>query len=479
MATSFPAVEAKMRAAGLGDAAVAAFRLNYDKLLRGESGMLPESALDAVTTLPRFDADVVGFQARSVPSEKDVAGVLRQTVVLKLNGGLGTSMGLEKAKSLLPVKDGETFLTLIAKQVKHLRAQYPSANVKFMLMNSFSTSEDTMAALRASGHADLADEPDVELMQNKSPKVRVDDFSPVAWEKDPELEWCPPGHGDLYAALLGSGTLQRLVDAGYRYAFVSNSDNLGATLDVDLLCYFAKSGKHFLMEVAERTEADKKGGHLALHKGTTRMVLRESAMCPKEDTDAFQDIKRHGFFNTNNIWLDLVEVLRVMKSQGGAMPLPLIKNKKTVDPRDPSSTPVFQLETAMGAAIESFENAGAIVVPRSRFAPVKTTSDLFALRSDAYVVTPDFRIELTKGPTAKAPIVALDDKFYKLVDQMDALVLTPPSLVDCEKLVVSGPAKFASKGVVFRGTCAVTVDGAPVEVPRGEYVSGAVCPKPT
>ena len=87
--------------------------------------------------------------------------LLSQTAVLKLNGGLGTSMGLEKAKSLLPVKDGKTFLDLIAEQITYSRKQF-GAKVRFVLMNSFSTSDDTKAHLSKS-HKDLLSEEDVEL----------------------------------------------------------------------------------------------------------------------------------------------------------------------------------------------------------------------------------------------------------------------------------------------------------------------------
>ena len=66
---------------------------------------------------------------------------------------------------------------------------------------------------------------------------------------------CPPGHGDIYPSLLGSGFLDRLLSKGVKYLFVSNSDNLGATLDVDLLAYFAKTDKAFIMEVKLATSA--------------------------------------------------------------------------------------------------------------------------------------------------------------------------------------------------------------------------------
>lgn len=121
------------------------------------------------------------------------------------------------------------------------------------------------------------------------------------------------------------------------------------------------------MECCRRTEADKKGGHLALRKGDSQLILRESAQCAKEDEPAFQDISRHQFFNTNNLWVRLDLLFDLMKKSGGFVPLPTILNGKTVDPQQDTSTPVWQLETAMGAAIECFPGAGAVVVPRSRF----------------------------------------------------------------------------------------------------------------
>jgi UTP--glucose-1-phosphate uridylyltransferase/phosphoglucomutase len=165
-------------------------------------------------------------------SAGDAKALLAQTCVLKLNGGLGTSMGLEKAKSLLTVKDGNTFLDLIALQVKHQRQAFGS-QVAFVLMNSFSTTEDTKAFL-AAAHADLLAEPHIELLQNKSPKVDKATLLPAAWPAAPALEWCPPGHGDIYAALAGSGMLEALLASGLKYMFVSNSDNVRACVSCNV-----------------------------------------------------------------------------------------------------------------------------------------------------------------------------------------------------------------------------------------------------
>merc|ERR550514_2506397 len=191
-------------------------------------------------------------------------------------------------------------------------------------------------------------------------------------------------------------------------------------MDLKLLTYFAETGAPFMMEVATRTDADKKGGHLAKDAATGGLLLRESAQCPDEDEKEFQNVGKYKFFNTNNLWVDLEALKKIFDQNKGMIPLPVMKNAKTVDPRDKNSTKVLQLETAMGAAISCFPGASAIVIPRSRFAPVKTTNDLLALRSDAYVLTPDYRIELAKSRNGVPPDIKLDGA-YKFVDAMETL----------------------------------------------------------
>lgn len=200
-------------------------------------------------------------------------------------------------------------------------------------------------------------------------------------------------------------------------------------------------------------------------------MLRESAMCASDDKEAFEDITKHKFFNTNNLWVNLEALQETMAASNGMLPLPLIKNKKTVNPRDSTTAPVFQLETAMGSAIECFDGAGAVVVPRSRFAPVKTCSDLFCLRSDAYLVTEASTVELA---VEEQPFIKLDDKHYKLVDKMEALVEDYPSLKACTSLKVTGPVNFAA-GVAVAGAVEVTnLAAEPVTLMAGEYADTTV-----
>ena len=334
----------------------------------------------------------------------------------------------------------------MVRQILDLRKN-GGAKVRLLLMNSFSTSGETLAHLEKYRAGGLAVAAEVELMQNQIPKIDAATLLPVEWPADPDLEWCPPGHGDLYPALVGSGWLDRLLAEGVKYAFVSNSDNLGAILDPAILRYFADSGAPFLMEVTRRTAADRKGGHLALRKADGRLLLREVAQCPEEDLGAFQDVGRHRYFNTNSLWLRLDLLKEQLAADSGVLPLPMIRNNKTVNPRDKNSTAVVQLESAMGAAIECFEGAAAIEVPRSRFAPVKTTGDLLALRSDAYEVLDDGQVRLAASRHGVPPNIMLSDD-YKLVDQIEALGV--PGLIGCRSLTVKGRMKFAP-GVIVRG----------------------------
>src|SRR5262249_6632657 len=150
-----------------------------------------------------------------------------------------------------------------------------------VLMNSFATTDASLAALDA--HPELAQDVPREFIQNKVPKLDARTLEPIDWPADPALEWAPPGHGDLYVALVTSGMLATLLEHGYRYAFVSNADNLGATLDTRILRWFVDSGAPFAMEVADRTAADRKGGHLARRASDGHLVLREIAQTPEAD----------------------------------------------------------------------------------------------------------------------------------------------------------------------------------------------------
>ncbi len=441
------------------------FLENAKRWRNGEMGLLPGRELGEIGRLPRME------ELDSLDPLSDTA--IHQTIVIKLNGGLGTSMGLERAKSLMVAKNGLTFLDIIVKQIAFLRRKC-RARLPLLLMNSFSTEEDSLAALRNKHPLFANDSLPLSFVQHRVPKLNAQDGTPVRWPANPAMEWCPPGHADIYYALQTTGLLDRLLAGGYRYAFVSNADNLGAMLNMGILGHIVRNNIPFLMEVTARTECDRKGGHLARDKTTGRLLLRESAQCPPDEADDFQNIETYTLFNTNNLWLNL-EALRDLLAQHGGMPaIPLIVNRKTVDPTDAASPAVVQLEAAMGAAISCFENAEALVVPRNRFAPVKTTNDLLAVRSDLYTLGEEHQVALHPQRFSPPPDIRLDPAYYKSIADFEArFPYGAPSLLHCEELQIDGNI-FFGRNITVEGrlhlknptdTPAVMADGSRLHTP--------------
>jgi UTP--glucose-1-phosphate uridylyltransferase len=453
---------ARLREDGAAPATVASFGRAMGLVASGDSGLIPEGSIEPVDSVEEY--------AALEPAGSGERELLDATVVIKLNGGLGTSMGMSGPKSLLEVKDGLSFLEITARQVSSLRERAGGPRLPLVLLDSFRTAGPSLELLEGLGG--LSAGLPADFLQGRVPKL-LDDGSlmPVSWPADPELEWSPPGHGDLYPALVGSGLLGRLREEGFRYAFVSNADNLGAVVDPSILAWMARDGVPFAMEVARRTEADRKGGHIA-RRADGSLVLREIAQTPEGDREAFADIERHRFFNTNSIWFDL-DALAAALGSDGVIDLPLIVNRKTVDPSDPSSPAVLQLETAVGAALSAIPGARALLVPRSRFMPVKTTDDLLVLRSDAYRLEEDGRLAFTGDPSLGPPVVELDPSWYRLIGEFeDRFPAGPPSLRECRRLEVRGDVLFEGGVQVVGDVVLDSPDGERMVVAAGTRLAG-------
>ncbi|MEZ0578010.1 UTP--glucose-1-phosphate uridylyltransferase [Nocardioides sp. MH1] len=447
---------AKMAEAGVDPVAIETFAHYYRLLEHGETGLIPESSIEPV--------DIEALADVEVPDDV-AAEALRRTAIIKLNGGLGTSMGMDRAKSLLCVRRGLSFLDIIARQVLHLRQTY-DAPLPLLFMNSFRTSADTLEALARYEDLPVAGLP-LDFLQNKEPKLLASDLTPAEFPRDPDLEWCPPGHGDVYTALRGSGVLTQLLDQGFHYVFISNSDNLGAVASPEVAGWFAQSGAPFAIEAVRRTPSDKKGGHFARRKADKRLVLRETAQTAKEDLEALADLERHRYTSTNNLWIDLRVLAQTLDQRDGVLGLPLIRNEKTLDPADPSTPKVIQIETAMGAAIEVFEGARLVEVTRARFVPVKTTNDLLVLRSDVYEIGKDFVLDMV---AADLPYVDLDPDHYKLVGEFDKRFPEgAPSMAKATSLKVGGDWTFGH-GVQIVGDVELDTTSAQ-RVAAGEVLS--------
>jgi UTP--glucose-1-phosphate uridylyltransferase len=457
----------RMTHRGVDPLAIRVFEDAYAQLEAGSTGLIPEADIEPLRGVPTLEE--ISGDAGTRASE--YAEALARTAVVKLNGGLGTSMGLSGPKSVLEVRDGLTFLDVVARQVLSLRERH-GVPVPLILMNSFRTRDQSLAAL--AGYADLAvDGLPLDFLQNAEPKLRVDDLSPVSWPDDPDLEWCPPGHGDVYVALVASGVLSALRDKGFRYAFLSNADNLGATCDPAIPAWMARESIPYVAEVCERTPNDRKGGHLAVRRRDGRVVLRDTAMVAPEDQRHFQDTQRHALFHANNLWVDLDALDEQMSSRGGVLGLPIIVNRKTVDPSRKDSTPVIQVESAMGTAIEVFDGSRALHVPRRRFRPVKTTNELLLLRSDLYGFGDGFEVVAQTG--RPDPRVDLDDH-YTLIGDFDArFPAGSPLMAECTSLRVRGDVTFGT-GIRCVGDVVVDAD-EPLTIPDGTtFPEGAAFP---
>ena len=449
----------KMRGAGVSELAVSVFSRFHEQLRAEATGIIPEATIDPLDDVPHLD-DVR-------PGDAEVSEALGRTVIIKLNGGLGTSMGIAGPKTALSVRDGMSFLDIIARQVLALRERH-GVQTPLLLMDSFRTSEQSLEIL--GGHPGIAVEGlPLDFLQNKEPKLRADDLGPVEWPDDPDLEWCPPGHGDVYVALQTTGLLDTLRERGYRYAFLSNADNLGATCEGAVPAWMAREGIPYVTEVCPRTRNDRKGGHLAVRKRDGRLVLRDSAMVADGEDHYFQDTDRHRWFHANNLWVDLDALAARLAERDGILGLPIIVNRKTVDPTRPDSTPVIQIESAMGAAVEVFDGSRALAVDRSRFRPVKTTNELLLIRSDLYRLTEDYLVESTIDHDE--PFVDLSGP-YKLVGGFDErFPRGVPSIRGCSSLRVEADATFGAD-VVCTGDVRVT--GGVRTIPDGAHLEGDV-----
>jgi UTP--glucose-1-phosphate uridylyltransferase len=450
---------AKMRAAGAHEEAIRSFEDAYTRLRSGGESLLATADLEPVGDVPAFE---------DLP-DADAAQALSETALIKLNGGLATSMGLQEPKSLIEVHGGHTFLDVIVGQAQALRARY-GVQLPLILMDSDATRTATLAALDSIGAIDNGGL-DPDFLQSMIPKLDASTLAPATWPDAPALEWCPPGHGDVYGALRRSGMLQALRERGIRYAMISNADNLGAQLDPRIVAYMAAHQIPFLMEVVQGTEADRKGGHVARRRADGQLVLRETAQTPEADQESFRDYRRWRYYNTNTLWVDLDILSQRLDTTGGVLSLPLIVNRKTVDPRDQRSTAVIQLESAMGAAIESFPGASLLLVPRTRFAPVKTTDDLLVLRSDVYTISDEMVVAPLPERASNLPYVELDKRYYKLIDDFERrFPAGPPSLRLAERLVVSGDVTFGADMIVL-GPVSVSVDH-PTTLDAGTTLDG-------
>jgi len=422
----------KMIKKGVSELAIKIFEKNLNKMIEGDSFFYSSKE---ITPLSKTDAILENNYKENLDEIKNMANKI---AVIKLNGGLGTSMGMQSPKSQLRVKNDLNFLEITVNQILSFNSKYKT-KVPLIFMNSFNTHEETEQNL-AKLNFENESLPH-SFNENKSPKIKRFEkegnvyYEPAEYPTDINLEWAPPGHADVYPSLYESNLLETLTEQGYEYVFISNVDNLGASLTPSIISKIFEMDSSFTMEVANRTENDKKGGHLAIKNG--KLILRESSQVLKEDEDDFQDFSKYKFFNTNSIWIKIKSLKELLDKNQGILDLPIIINQKNINPSDLTSEKIIQLESAMGSAISLFDDAKTVLVPAERFIPVKNTSNLLYLLSDLVEMDENYLLH-----PIKFLHIELKNNGYKLVYDFFQRFKFIPSLKNCKSLIIEKDIYF-------------------------------------
>lgn len=408
---------------------------------------------------PSEDA-VICYSNLTKPKDAEIKTMLNKLVVVKLNGGLGTSMGCTGPKSIIQVRNDLTFLDLTVKQVEELNKKY-DCDIPLVLMNSFNTDLETNKILRKyQDHRCKI----YTFMQSKFPRINKETLMPEPGE------YYPPGHGDFYQSFCRSHLLSDFIKEGREYCFVSNIDNLGANVDLNILNRLLigdrSTSPSFVMEVTNKTMADVKGGTLI--KYANKLRLLEIAQVPKEHVEEFKSVKKFKIFNTNNLWMRLKSIEYLVTND--KLDLEIIVNPKHLE----SGVDVVQLETASGAAMKDFERALGINVPRSRFLPVKKTDDLLIIMSNLFTLQNGVLSMSPYRAFPTMPLVKLGDTHFSRVREFLARFASIPDLLELNHLTVSGDVTFG-KGVSLRGTVIVIANhGDRIDIPSGSILENKI-----
>ncbi|KAJ6370714.1 hypothetical protein OIU77_001259 [Salix suchowensis] len=421
------------------------------RYLSGEAQQVEWSKIQTPT-----DEVVVPYDTLAPTPEdpEETRKLLDKLVVLKLNGGLGTTMGCTGPKSVIEVRNGLTFLDLIVIQIENLNKKY-GCSVPLLLMNSFNTHDDTQKIIEKYSNSNIEIHT---FNQSQYPRIVVDDFVPLPSKGHTDKDgWYPPGHGDVFPSLKNSGKLDALLSKGKEYVFVANSDNLGAVVDLKILNHLIRNKNEYCMEVTPKTLADVKGGTLISYEG--KVQLLEIAQVPDQHVNEFKSIEKFKIFNTNNLWVNLKAIKRLVEAD--ALKMEIIPNPKEVD-----GVKVLQLETAAGAAIRFFDHAIGINVPRSRFLPVKATSDLLLVQSDLYTLVDGFVIRNPARTIPANPSIELGPEFKKVASFLSRFK-SIPSIIELDSLKVAGDVWFGV-GITLKGKVSIAAkSGVKLEMPDG------------
>jgi len=405
------------------------------------------------------EQSILSYDELEAPGDERAKKLLDKLAICRLNGGLGTSMGCIGPKSAIEVRDNMSFLDLIVTQIRSVNQRYKS-KVPLVLMNSHNTDQDTKKIIKKY----VRDLQILTFDQSWLPRLRRDSLMPVSKQKLGSESCYPPGHGDFYDSFPHSGILDQLLEEGKEWLFIANADNLGASIDLNILSYMEQTNCPFVMEVTAKTRSDVKGGTL-VKTPEHALTLLEMAQVPKIHREEFKSVKKFKIFNTNNVWLNL----RALKEQleAGGLEREVLLNKKTIQ-----GLPIIQLETALGGVIQWFEGAKAIQVPRSRFLPVKKTDDLLLVQSNLFEIQEGVLVRNPLREFENLPMIRLGE-YFKDFEAYQARIEEIPDLLDLDLLTVVGDIWFG-RDIQLKGNVILVCDQGRLHLPRGTCLENQV-----
>eukprot|EP01029_Cantina_marsupialis_P015586 TRINITY_DN3416_c0_g1_i1.p1 TRINITY_DN3416_c0_g1~~TRINITY_DN3416_c0_g1_i1.p1 ORF type:complete len:491 (-),score=119.84 TRINITY_DN3416_c0_g1_i1:104-1552(-) len=391
---------------------------------------------------------------RDVPqNDKLIDLMLQKLVIIKLNGGLGSTMKCKGPKSFLPVQHGLTFLDLTIRQVEYLNVVH-GCDVPIVLLNSFKTSERTREVIKSYEGREVTIHC---LDQSSMPRLDPVTLKPLATEsfsEETQHLWYPPGHGDLVDTYLDSDLHLEFFRQGKEYAFISNIDNLTATIDFKVLYHLYMENVDFCMEVTERKECDVKGGILVKDHDKTRLL--ERSQFPKEEVALFNDYKHFNSFNTNNLWICINKLERLWDRR-------MLNPDIIAVHKDTPFGEVVELETAIGCCFKSVGSAQGVMVSRDRFTPVKHTADLLLVQSDVYTLVHGNLVrplDAKKLPTVEIRGPMTDVTVYQ------EKVKNVPSLRGLDSLLIDGNVSFGTEVFLSGKVEIIVAEGLTYEIPN-------------
>lgn len=321
---------------------------------------------------------------------KNIKDLSKKICIIKLNGGLGTSMNCDRPKSLINVKNNMTFLEITLNQIREIQKKY-QINLKVILMNSFYTHQETEEFIKNIDDIDIT-------CYEQSKFIRINKKTNEVFDGSKQEHFYPPGHGDLFQSLYDKNILEKLIEDKYEYLFVSNIDNLGSTINFRILDNIIQNDIDYCLETTEKTKHDIKGGTIIEYDN--KHMIFEIAQCHPDNLNEFMNFK---YFNTNNVWCKIKSIYNLVKTHDYLKNIDLIINPKKLN-QDNNEIECIQLEFAIGSLIKFFDKTQFINVSRKRFIPVKNLSDLLLIMSNLYELNDRYKLKLM---TNEIPIIQI------------------------------------------------------------------------